>query len=435
MDPTWGWLIAGAAGVATFWSSIRGFLDWLITLVIGRVSDTDTTFGYMATSRFAWYSCWRFNIGTTTVRTMNMQLKNGKEEQVTMEVIGPKPVIFFHGLVPLLISKSNDRNGDSGMEIRYIRGTINPDNLLKKIYGAWLDIIKSDRFFVTRITGSMAGGNNRGSPLEDVGGSMGANRRTEHVLWSTVPVDRMISHSTDEIGQPKEAQNLDDLSLSQEVVATCDELKGWLDSRDWYTRRGIPWRRGLLLSGPPGSGKSSLVRALGIGLNVPVFVYDLATLSNTELALQWADMRAYSPCIALIEDIDAVFDKRENLNKTMTGGLTFDCLLNCISGVQASNGVICVLTTNDLTKIDPALYDAANPKTSRPGRIDRHLVLNTVDKAGREKIAAKTVTDKDVATRLVREGEGDTAAQFVERCIQTALAELQHVVHKDRQDK
>lgn len=425
------WIAAGAAGLAAFWGSLRSVLDWVFTLFVGKLSDPSHHFGFMAISNFAWYKCKRLNIGSATIRVRSMQLRDGKEEQVVFEIIGGHPLIFFYGWVPLIITNASSSNGDNTLEIRYIRGTIKPDSLFKAIYHAWAARIKADRFQTVRISGNLG-------PPSGAAPYVGRDA-TKHGKdpWESIVVERVISHRLEQIGQPRIAQSVADLSLQNEVLDAISEIRSWLGQSQWYLDRGIPWKRGWLLSGPPGSGKTSLVRAIGIELDLPVFSFDLATMSNSDLADSWQDMRSYAPCIVLIEDIDAVFDKRENLNKTMSGGLTFDCLLNCISGVQAGNGVFVVLTTNDLTKIDPALYDCESPTPSRPGRIDRHIVLDRLNEEGRQKIAYKIIGDTAVARQLIADSTADTAAQFTERCVQTALAEKHKDVtaHQDGQNQ
>ncbi len=128
------------------------------------------------------------------------------------------------------------------------------------------------------------------------------------------------------------------------------------------------------------------------------------------------------PCLALIEDIDAVFHGRENVAVTNGPGLTFDCLLNCLDGVQRSDGLLTIITTNHLNQIDPAI---AQPGVigSRPGRIDRVVRLEGVDDAGRRKIARRVLRDHLQYVPLVcRDGLSDTPAQFQERCASLAIA-------------
>ena len=131
-----------------------------------------------------------------------------------------------------------------------------------------------------------------------------------------------------------------------------------------------------MLYGPPGTGKTALARAFAEDLNMPIYVYNLAEISNHELIRDWGDMQVNVPCIALIEDVDNVFHGRENIarrdnmvqmmmpkkddkddrsRRDLYTPLTFDCLLNCLDGVERVDGVFTIITTNDISKVDPAL--------------------------------------------------------------------------------
>src|SRR5262249_48845816 len=155
------------------------------------------------------------------------------------------------------------------------------------------------------------------------------------------------------------------------------------------------------------TGKTALARAFAEELDMPLHVYNLAEMGNFELMKAWAEMQANVPCVALIEDIDNIFHGRQNVVRSRLGAalfgrretkkrqnndadeetegggrsmgmLSFDCLLNCLDGVERSDGVFTIITTNDVTKIDPAL---GQPRTlpdgtvefisTRPGRIDK----------------------------------------------------------------
>jgi chaperone BCS1 len=123
---------------------------------------------------------------------------------------------------------------------------------------------------------------------------------------------------------------------------------------------GIPWRRGYLLHGPPGTGKTSVAYALAGELQLK-----LCTLSLTNPKLNdhsIADLLQRTPprSLILIEDIDAFFNAREKQDARIE--VSFSGLLNALDGVAAQEGRIIVLTTNHRERLDPALI--------RPGRID-----------------------------------------------------------------
>lgn len=144
-----------------------------------------------------------------------------------------------------------------------------------------------------------------------------------------------------------------------------DDLHNFYKDRDWYADMGIPYRRGYLLHGPPGNGKSSLVAALAGEFNMNVCVLNLATPDLTDERLNNLLSDLPRRALLLLEDIDAVFIGREP--RTNTTRLSFNGLLNALDGVAASEGRVTFMTTNDLSALDAALI--------RPGRADQHLLI------------------------------------------------------------
>lgn len=213
--------------------------------------------------------------------------------------------------------------------------------------------------------------------------------------------------------------SLDHMSLRPELVDAAARVRRWIDSKEWHEERGIPWRLGLLLSGAPGTGKTSLARGLAVEHNLPIHVFDLAALDNHGIRAAWAEMLSDAPCVALIEDIDAVFDGRKVAESVLKQGiaLTFDALLNCISGVQAADGVLLIVTSNKPETLDSALL--------RPGRLDLHVTVRGLDHAGRVKMARRILGDDLAAARAADDPDlvELTPADFQERLCRRALAD------------
>lgn len=155
-----------------------------------------------------------------------------------------------------------------------------------------------------------------------------------------------------------------DTGISERIVNDCQEF---INNPSWYSERGIPYRRGYLLHGPPGCGKSSYITALAGELERGICVLNLSERGLTDDRLNHLLAVAPQQTIILLEDIDAAFTSREESKevKAAYDGLnrvTFSGLLNCLDGVASTEARILFMTTNYLSRLDPALV--------RPGRVD-----------------------------------------------------------------
>ncbi len=154
------------------------------------------------------------------------------------------------------------------------------------------------------------------------------------------------------------------------------DMKEFLACRDWYHDIGVPYRRGYLMHGPPGNGKTSVVKALAgeLGMNVYLLMLNDSEINDNRVNELLAKVPERN--ILLLEDIDCAFTKRKRTSGK-EGGLTFSGLLNAIDGVASAEGRIIVMTTNHIDRLDPALI--------RPGRADVKMLFGnaTRDQAGR----------------------------------------------------
>jgi len=416
---SWPWLAGGVAAIAGGWGLIRSVLEWLSTLFVGRIKNEGDV---VAVCWFVWNKCFRVPVGALNATWTVFNRDGSTREYGAYESPGTDILLVFYGIIPLIITDSSRTSPGGKLTISYIRGTINPAKFLKDIQRAYKKRTIKGRFRVGYVHGfaSTAGSNSNSSrPTE----AAPVQHNTGADLY---PGYRPITHSAEELTSSTGVASIDELSLDDDILEAIKEIEQWLTLKDWYKEKGIPWRRGWLLTGKPGTGKSTLVKSLAKTMDVPVMYFDLSTFLNSCFMSAWKEQSANTPFIALFEDIDAVFNKRDNLNKTVNGGLTFDCFLNAIAGADTTDGIFTVITTNDITKIDPALAVVdEHGGTSRPGRIDRILDLKTLSSASRTKIAKRILKDhsQSFIDTVVSSCDGFTAAQFTEVCVRRALKE------------
>lgn len=262
-------------------------------------------------------------------------------------------------------------------------------------------------------------------------GTLGENRHSVHVLTGQAArngnagppqklllnyVDRACGWEPDEVGAPTSFVSLATMSLSPEQTVVYNEMRVWLANQRWYAERGVPWRYSALLYGPPGTGKTTFVRASAQALDLPIIVFDIASMSNEELTEHWQACASWAPCVILIEDIDRVFDQNNELHSRASDKvLTFDRLLNCMAGVAETPGLMIFITANDITHVDPALL--------RAGRLDTHVYVGPLDVAGKAKVAARILAsyDDEAASTVAASPVTETAAEFERRCQEQAV--------------
>lgn len=171
-----------------------------------------------------------------------------------------------------------------------------------------------------------------------------------------------------QFGHPRKRRPLDSVVLDSGIAdRILNDCREFIKNPAWYSDRGIPYRRGYLLYGPPGCGKSSFITALAGELERGICVLNLSERGLTDDRLNHLLAVAPQQTIILLEDIDAAFASREESKeiKSAYDGLnrvTFSGLLNCLDGVASTEARILFMTTNYLERLDPALV--------RPGRVD-----------------------------------------------------------------
>ncbi|KAI0794439.1 P-loop containing nucleoside triphosphate hydrolase protein [Fomes fomentarius] len=216
-----------------------------------------------------------------------------------------------------------------------------------------------------------------------------------------------------------------------------DDARDFLNSKKWYSDRGIPFRRGYLLYGPPGAGKTSMIHSLAGELRLDVYILSLTVSSLNDNNLKSLIGHLPKSCIVLIEDIDAAFTrgmKRDILDlegrlaaehasaagggdhdagakekaaheMLSNHGVTLSGLLNALDGIAAQEGRILFATTNDYSALDPALL--------RPGRLDLHVKFTLASRYQATELFKRFYTHDDAAAAT--SSEEDAAEQKGEK--------------------
>ena len=224
----------------------------------------------------------------------------------------------------------------------------------------------------------------------------------------------------------------DDVAGEDEAKESLAEIVDYLHNPTKYTDIGASMPKGILLVGPPGTGKTMLAKAVAGESNVPFF-----SISGSEFVEMFVGMGASkvrdlfrqakekAPCIVFIDEIDAIGQKRNSGN---FGGndereQTLNQLLTEMDGFEGNNGVIILAATNRPDSLDPAL--------TRPGRFDRRVPVELPDLKGRESILrlhAKKVKlgpdcDFGVVARMTPGASGAELANIVN---EAALCAVRH---------
>ena len=226
--------------------------------------------------------------------------------------------------------------------------------------------------------------------------------------------------------QSSEGIKFDDVAGEDEAKENLTEIVEYLHNPEKYKEIGASMPKGILLVGPPGTGKTMLAKAVAGEASVPFF-----SISGSEFVEMFVGMGAAkvrdlfnqakekAPCIVFIDEIDAIGKKRDG---SMGGNdereQTLNQLLTEMDGFEGNNGVIILAATNRPESLDPAL--------TRPGRFDRRVPVELPDLKGREEIlkvhAKKIRIAEDIDfNKVARMASGASGAELANIVNEAAL--------------
>merc|ERR550534_1422624 len=178
-------------------------------------------------------------------------------------------------------------------------------------------------------------------------------------------------------GQPRVRRPFNSVILDENIAENIlDDVHEFIRNQKWYLDRRIPYRRGYLLHGPPGCGKSSFVAALAGQLGYNISILNLGDPGMTDDRLQHLLAVVPPKSLVLLEDVD--FAVGESAPADPTGPyagvmrLSFSGLLNALDGVVATEERIVFMTTNHFRRLPRALV--------RPGRVDLNIYVGLASK-------------------------------------------------------
>ncbi|MGB8098558.1 MAG: AAA family ATPase [Terracidiphilus sp.] len=218
-----------------------------------------------------------------------------------------------------------------------------------------------------------------------------------------------------------------DLVLDGSVVRLVkDDFQLFLEREDWYKRHRLPFRRGYLFHGPPGNGKSSVIRAMLSTAGISGFTLNPFRVFTDDdmMAAMFAEAAQSTPAIIVLEDLDRCFP----MNKEGESGcrISLQQLLNHLDGVGNQDGIIVVATANN-----PCMLDAAILR--RPGRFDRVVGFQSPSAELRERYLGhmNAALRPEDLSECVRMTEGFSFAQLREAYILAGLIALEEDGHID----
>lgn len=331
--------------------------------------------------------------------------------------------ILYKNFIPLIIKPTKS----GGYQYRYIYKTFNLEKLLKQELKKDYSTIRKDySFYITERDGidilskgaSLMFGNDSSSKSSE---NHSKDNGVEPTTLAPIEYYDLAIHNRHLLIKYEDIQFNKNISVnsyfwSKEATILKNEIKFWFENKNWFRAKNIAHTRGALLYGLPGTGKSKMVLECAKDVGLPLLKLNISNMTNLEF-VEFFNNDEPDSHITLIEDIDSIFSERTNVlakNARTKSLLSFDTLINTISGVSRDISNFLIVTTNDINKLDAALL--------RPGRLDTKIEVLPLCEEGRFFIARNILSDwPELIENIVKEKENVTAAEFENYCIELAI--------------
>jgi mitochondrial chaperone BCS1 len=241
-----------------------------------------------------------------------------------------------------------------------------------------------------------------------VGDSRGAIKKENLVLYSTnFDIIKKFINEAREYCLPKKKKNvivkimkhtywtilsklpkrdLDSVFLDEQIKERIiSDIDLFFKNESEYIKYGIPYKRNYLLSGPPGTGKTSFIFAISSYYDLDICIVNLGP-SVDDASFMSGISNLPEKSILVLEDIDALFTKRKSSDENKSA-VSFSCILNTLDGIGRKHKLLTFMTSNYVEHFDEALI--------RPGRIDKHIVLDYAKKEQTKKMFLKYFPDQE----------------------------------------
>lgn len=412
--------LAFLAPLALFWQQARGFISNLFTFLIRNdVINFDSSFESSKFVEFIKSHSKELKFGNSFYDRNTLFNINNNSFCLELLEKRKKYYFLFKNKFPLIISAA-DRYGQK-INITYLN-VFKLKNIIKQ-YKPSYSYNNHVGFYVSEISGEgtkifeSSNSNNTTAPS----GSYIASGSRDDENYISVFANRITNFSSsvfwreDELQLSQPHTKKSKFFFSQEGLEILNNVKNWINKRDWYVEREISWRRGCLLHGRPGTGKSSLILQIAKKLDIPLIIYNLNTLTDQEFEKKLKANSNEYPHILLFEEIDQVWNKDRTNKNNITGfkGLSFDVFINKLSGANSIKNCFVFMTTNHIDQLDPALI--------RSGRVDHIIELKPLCKDGKRFIAERMLDKWPKLIESVTDDEEITAADFENKITELAL--------------